>query len=290
MKTRPAKPIFALFALSVMVLGGCKGWFSSDENNSPVVAKYKNETLNLDQLNQYVPQGVSSQDSIRYSKFYIDEWIREKAIADVALREIPNLESTIEFKVQDYRRKLILNEYTAHLIQQKLDTAISHQRVREYYETEKSNFISQEDLFAYFYIVVGDKSTRGVSEMMESDVQEDLDNLVTWARDNSLDYKLDSSFVVSAEIDNISKGYFGDLKKSRKGKLIRWNGVKQGQQRKYFFKLLEIVKQGEPLPLSLVENRIRSILLNERKITLIESTDEKILQDARQRNYIQINY
>lgn len=279
----------AVIMFTVLLLGGCKGFFSKTDSTSPVVASYRDNSLTLNQLNNYVPEGVSLEDSIRYSKYYIDQWVKEQAISDVAMKEIPDLENQIEFKVNDYRRKLVLNEYTSFLIKQKLDTAISKNRIREYYRIERKNFTSQEMLFSYFYIVVGNKSITGLKSMMRSDEEEELANLLTWAGENSLDYKLDSHYVDEAEIDLISKGYFGNLKKSRIGKLIRWNGVKQGQQRKYFFKLLDIVDVGEPLPLSLTEDRIRSILLNERKIKLIESTDEKILQDARQRNFIKIN-
>lgn len=272
-----------------IILGVCASifWVSCGGDDDSVVARYKKQELRIEQLQQYIPAEATGEDSIRYAGHYIDQWLKSQAIADIALQRIPNLEKQLEFKVADYRSKLIMAEFTNYIIADSLDTIVSPNEIETYYKTYPENFISKENLFSYLYVVCKSENTGKVDEWMRSSRPEDLAAMLEWAKANALEYKVDSSYAPDGVVAEISKGYFGDLRKAERGRIVRWNGVIQGERRRYYFKMLEAIRAGDPLPIPMAKARIDNIILNERKVKLIEATEKDIVKKARANNYIQ---
>lgn len=273
----------AVFLLLSCVIGCGK----DKGDGSPEVARYKSKILTARQLEHFLPDNISEADSARFSRMFIEEWQKEEAVSDVALATIPNLGEEIEYKVEDYRRKLIMYEYTSRLIADSLKSEIPVEDIRQYYRQHLGEFIAKENLYQYFYLATAEETPRFLREWMEASQTKWVDSLRNWAESKALEYKLDSSYVNSSTIRELSKGYYGDLKNSGKGKLIRWNGVIQGQRRRYMFKLIDEVEPGDNLPFDLCREKISRILLNARKAQLIQSEEERILKDAKSSKYIQ---
>ena len=270
--------------LAILLFSACGG--GSGDEAEPVIVSFKDKSLTPSLLKRYIPQGVSSEDSARYADKFIEQWVKEQAVMDYALSQDETLSEEVEFKVQDYRAKLIMNAYEARLVEKEMDKEVLPQEIRNYYEANKDNFRSKEEMYCYFYLVTTERDLGEVSGWMRSDGSSELSQLRDWSEKNTLTFKLDSTYVTATQVNDVSEGYFGDLKKASIGKLIRWNGVIQGERRRYLFKMVDVVGEGGYLPVSLCADRIRELLLNERKIELIESTEEKILSNARASNYI----
>lgn len=268
-----------------LALSGCQSE-EKPKDNSPVVANFKDKKLTNGELEHFIPEGLTQKDSARFADYFIDQWLKNQAICEVALQEDKNLAATIDFKVNDYRQKLIVHEYTSKLIRDSLDIDIPDTDIQLYYSDNKGDFVSKENYYCYFYIVTANTDVSQAKKWMEKNDKASYDQLSDWAKTNALKYKLDSVFLGNSEINEVSVGYFGNLKNARLGKLISWTGVIQGQRRKYLFKLLKTIKPGEFLPVSLTRNKIMSDLLNERKIRLIERMEERIFQNAKMNNYI----
>lgn len=268
-----------------MTAVGCGG--GDPGGDSPVVAQFKDKVLTQKQLDFYVPDGVPAEDSARFAKQFVKRWVREQAVMDRAISEDETLSERIEYKVEDYRAKLIMHEYHTGLIERSLDQDIPDSEINSYYEQNKDNFRSKQTLYSYFYLVstTSDGLDQAGSWMRSKD-EASISKLRTWANENAMESKIDSSFAGETTINNISKGYYGSLQKASIGQLIRWNGVIQGVRRRYMFKMIEIVQAGDFLPISMCEDKIKGLLINERKLKLIEETEQKILQDAEAKNYI----
>lgn len=277
-----AKFLGLLFIAALGILWGCG---SQDIDDSPVVARYKKMELTQNQLEYHIPRGLEEKDSVLYARNYIDQWIKEQVIAEKAIEINPDLEKEIEFKVRDYRQKLLVFEYRTYLKENNKDTVIIESEIREYYKNNLNKFTSSENLVSYFYMAVSNQEgvqLKKVEEWMGSDSPGDIVQLRDWAsQGNAMDAKLDSLFKNQSELDRLAKGYFVNLKNASIGQLITWNGVIKGQRRNYFFKKLAIVNAGEPLPLSLTRDRIKLILLKERTRTMIEKREKELVDDAR---------
>lgn len=264
-------------AAGLVLLTRCGGG-----DGTPVVASYNGHELTRKQLAWHMPKDVTGEDSTRLADAYIQQWLREQAICDAALSQFEGLEEEIAFMVEDDRRKHILHEYTSRLINDSLRADVGEEEILAYYRENRDKFIAREPSYSYFYISTQSTDTREVNEWMRGNDPTSLDKLVQWAQTNAIDFKLDSTFKGENELNELGKGYFGNLKKSGTGKLIRWNTVIKGQKNiYYFFKLHAMAQPGEPKPLSLIREDIRAIIINERKAALSQRAEERVLRDAR---------
>lgn len=256
-------------------------------SDNGAVASFKDKHLTREMLDHYLPKDVSPKDSIRFAESFVKQWIKEQAVMDEALNYYPSLAAEVEYKVQDYKAKLIMHSYQNRIIEESLDKVVSKKEILAFYEANKQNFISTEKLYNYFYIVTNNRDNGQVGEWMRSNSAADHAKMVEWASKNALESKVDSTYVNEAKIELVSKGYYGNLQKTGPEKLIRWNGVIRGEKRYYLFKMVKIVAVGEPLAIELCRDKIIDLILNERKVSLIEKNEEMILKNARSNNSIQ---
>lgn len=227
-----------------------------------------------------MPPGLNAADSARMVTYLKEQWGRDQAIQDEVLKLLPGIEKEMESRIAEYSRTLFVQAFDNYLIEHKLDTVIPSDSIVAYYEKEKNNFISREDQFSYFYIAAPDEGSGEVSEMMNSNSQSEINRLRDWAKQKAIFFRLDSSYVNANILEQDRKGYLSSLENTSRGQLIKWSGVIQGQRRKYFFKMLNSIDEGESLPLELVKEEIRQILLNARKQRLIETEHNRVFSEA----------
>lgn len=267
-----------------LAIVGCGG--AKTQENAGAVASYKDRQLTQEMLANYLPKGLTPEDSSRVSKAFVQQWLEEQAIMDEALSTYKDLAEEVEYKVQDYKAKLIMHGYENRLLEESLDKNVSKKEIVAFYEANKDNFISTEKLYNYFYIVTSKSDNAVAGDWIRSNNPQDIVKLREWAVENAIEYKVDSNYVNESKIEFVSKGYYGNLQKTAPGKLIRWNGVIRGEKRYYLFKMIKIVEAGEPLAIELCRDKIVDLIINERKVSLIEKNEEKILKNARTNNYI----
>jgi hypothetical protein len=264
-----------IFLLS-MLLTACGG------SDSPVIASYKNEQLTRKQLDAMIPAWVKGADSVRYAEGIIDQWIRDAAMCDAALTQDPTLSEQVEWKVEDTKRKLIIHLYTSRLISDSLKSGIPEKDIQGWYEQNSDKYISKQNLYSYLFISTEALETGEIANLlMEGDASK-MGAMRQWAREKAVDFKLDSTFLEENFINELNKGYFGVLKNTSPGKFIRWETVILGKTRKYLFKMIDKVEEGERMPLALVRDDIRDMLLTERKSELINNAEDRILQNSKQ--------
>ncbi len=274
--------LLCLFALQFWSCNG--GELPIDDE---VIVKFKDKYLTKSQLSFYIPNGIPERDSARYAQQFITQWIKEQAVMDKALTEDQELADRVEYKVQDYRAKLIMHEYESKLVERSMDQEIEDSSIQRFYDNNIEYFKSKEEFYSYFYLATTENNLGQIDQWMRSSKESDLNSLRNWASTNTLEAKLDSSYEGGTVVNQLSKGYYGSLKKVGIGQLIQWTGVIQGERRRYRFKLIDVVKIGEYLPISLCRERIKNSLLNDRRVKLIEDTENKIVKDAQAQNYIQ---
>ncbi|MEM7037735.1 MAG: hypothetical protein AAF570_12200, partial [Bacteroidota bacterium] len=156
----------------IFLFTGCGG--AEEEDPSPVIAEFKDKKLNQRMLSHYIPDGVPIQDSARYADQFIKQWLKEQAIMAVAMKQDEGLAERIEYKVEDYRAKLIMHEYHTRLIQDSLDKKVPMDEVMKYYNANKDNFRSKEVLYSYLYVVSTVSDVSEQAGWMRSGTQEDF--------------------------------------------------------------------------------------------------------------------
>ncbi len=251
------------------------------EEGREVIASFNNKPLYKDELEHFLPKGLSSEDSIRYAQSFVEEWIKNQAVAERARNLISQLDRKISYQIQDHERKLISYEFANYLIKNQLDTLIRPSEISNYYQKHPEKFISGTKYYAYFHVKTEDTNPFREVSLMRSKSIDKINELKTWSKTNAVEYQLDTVYVTSTEINRILEGANVKLELLQANRVFTYSQEVEDKKYYNFFKLIHVLDEGEQLPLIICGSLIKDILLNQRKNTLIEETEADLVKKAR---------
>lgn len=268
--------------MSVAFLSGCKSRQDSNEEvDRRPVARVENNYLYLDELSGIVPPGTSSADSSQRAEAYIDSWIRKQLLIAEASRKMDINEVQVERKILDYRYSIIAYEYQTYYIKQKLDTAISTKEVESYYKENIDNFVLKQNIVQATFIKVPKTAPRTdkIKEMIVSNREKDQRELKSYCLGFSAAYHLsDSTWIVFDDlVRNSPLAEFPN-----KIQFLKANPYFETSDDNYlyFLKVDSYRITDNTSPLEFVEDEIRNIILNKRKVQLARELEDVVYQDA----------
>ncbi len=275
-------PVFLL----LLVISACTQKIN-DPDNLPIARVYDKYLMTSD-LQETLPKNLTEMDSLALVKDYIEKWIQKELLLYKAEENLTETEKNVEKQINDYRTSLLVFKYEQNLIQQKLDTVISSEEIEAYYKENPSNFILNETLIKGIYIKVP-RSAPSLWKLRKwyiSDKDEDLTELERYCYQNAkeVDYFDDKWVQLENVIEKMPKLYYTP---ENLAKSIKHLEVKDSEYY-YFLRIFDSKLEGTVAPLELVNNRIKDILLNKRKIQLINSLEADIYNDALNRGNFNI--
>lgn len=249
-----------------------------------VVARVGDHKLFRSQLMEYIPAGVSPEDSLSLAQRYINAWAEDLLFLDVAESRLSKEEKDVSKELEEYRRTLLKYRYEERYINERLDTLISDEEVRKYYQEHTDRFMVDRPLLKARYMVIpaDSRSLRTIKALMSSDnVAETLaaDSLAFTAAlrytDNS-DTWMDA-ILLARELgtDDVS------MMKALHGGFIELPDDSGNLRVAY---VADMVAKGSPAPLEYCEERIREIILSARKHDLVSALERDLLTDARNKD------
>lgn len=248
-----------------------------------VVVRFEGQVLDQQGLAFYLPDSVSAEDSLRLAEQAVDRWIRGQAVRNEALRLMPTLEDELAQAVAHYEETLIAQAYEKWLSRQNEGQfVVSETDIENYYNKNPDKFISQEPYYQFFYVKTSLANQYKVVTLMNSRDPESRQELITWAEENATEFKLDSAYMDEAALERLSDGfYFGNIRNASRNTSYPYQH-KEGDTTYYdFFRLLDVIKPEELMPLSLVKDRIMHVIRNQRRQTLIEQSRASLVQQAK---------
>jgi hypothetical protein len=271
-----------LHALWLVLLGvACHS--NGPNSGGDIIVRYRQHTLSRAEIDHFVPPGATGEDSTRYAERYIEEWIQGHAIAEYARSRIDGLNKELSYKVKQYEQDLIAHAFNQYLTKNNQDQLqVSDADVLDYYDKNPDKFISETNYYQFRYVRANEYSNQQVVPLMRSNDPDRLAELVEWARENALDYRLDSSYVQDQELDRIGEGfYYGNIRRVSKSTAYPYQLRKDGKSYYNYFRMLNVIEPGDRLPLRICREQIRSILINQKKNSLIEREQAALVEQAR---------
>ena len=255
------------------------------------IAKYKGHLLYENQLTDHLPRDLDTQDSIRLSRLFIEDWLTARVLEDRATNTIPDLEKKIGPKLEDFKNQLIEYEYMRYVTQRELYKAVSPREVRNYYLQNTDKFVSKASYYSFFYIKTYQPLDADQISSIRSKDSKLLAELTEWcASQSDIEYKLDSTFTTEKELDLVEKGFPLNIKEVPLNQVYSYND-KEGSTDKttyHLFKLLNKVQVGERKPLEMCREEIKGIILNQRKRKLLDQTKTWLVDQAKLNRDIEI--
>lgn len=275
---------YFFFLLTVFTLS-CSGGVS-DTKRTPVL-EVEGKFLYQDEIDQIIPATASVIDSADIAERYIKKWVTDVLVYENAKRNINKL-NDIDKLVEEYRKSLIINEYEQALIKERLSTKVTDDELKKFYETYKSQLISQESLIKGILLIVPKNAPQ-------------IDNVREWVRlanTKSLEsiekYSLKNAISYDFFMNNWTS--FGEILKKApfkiedSGAFVRTTSFAEAADstKLYFLRIVSSLPTGQVEPYDLAKKKISYILLNKKKSDFIIQFENDIYKDAKEEG--SINY
>jgi hypothetical protein len=273
------KKLFILFSLF---------FFSCQEisnNSNNLIARAGENFLFQDDL----PKFNSEEDSTKRYLNFIESWAKENILYDLSLTNLSqSKKNEIDKLVEKFRIDLYINSYKDLIINSRIDSIVDQTDIESYYESNINNFSLNENLIKYRYLKLPSDNLnlsriRRNFIRMNDDDRVFLDSLNFQFADTKLN---DTLWITEREV--ISSLEF--LNQSNKSNYFRTNRlfvINSDEYVEYFY-VKDLLKSGNIPPLSYLYERIRSIIINQRKIELLQNINNEILKDAIKSNKYEV--
>lgn len=276
----------SLVALSLLCLSSCS-LFNTKVNEQPV-AKVMDRYLYRSDLAEAIPKGTREQDSIAIARNFIDAWVRKQLMLIKAEEALTDEQKNVQRKIEEYRSSLLIYSYRQKLLQQKMDTVLTEQEILSYYESNIDNFILSEEIVMATFIKVPLTAPNigNVRNWIRSGSIDDLDNLEKY----SLNY------AKKFDMFNNSWIYFRKLMEQipmaipQPDRYLRYNKNIETSDSlyHYFVHISDYKPAGDIVPLELIREDIKNILLNKRKIEFYKNLEQQVYNEGVNRNQFEI--
>ena len=245
-----------------------------------VVAKVGNHKLYRNQLQSYIPAGVSPEDSASLATRYINAWAEDLLLLDMAEEQLSNADKDVNKELEEYRRTLLKYRYEQLYINQRLDTLITDEEIQRYYTANPDRFRLERPLLKARYMIISAdaRSIKTLKQKMSSADENEVmeaDSLGAYAAHkyaDAADVWMDA-ITLAREMGTDYRTLLASINK-------QFAEVNDGSGNLRIAYIVEMVPEGKPAPIEYVEERIRDLILSSRKHKLEADLEQDLLEDA----------
>ena len=197
-------------------------------------------------------------------------------------------QKNVEKQLRDYRNSLITYTYEKELVKQKLDTIVADSDIEEYYNNNQPDFELKDNIIKVIYVKV-DKKAPGIDKLKKwykSDNAKDREQLASYCH----------QFAANFYLDDNSWLLFDDLLKEipiqtyNKELFLQNNRFVEVSDslNSYFVNIKGFKTRNSLSPIEFEKENIKNIILNKRKLQLINKMKEDVYNEAANNKKIEI--
>ena len=263
--------------------------FSCERESTEVnLARFQNIYLNESNLVNEIPLNLNKEDSAIFVKNYIHKWLVNQMIMDKSENMIPLEVTNVEKKINKYKMSLISYEFEQFYINKRLDTNISKSEINNYYESHLDDFVLNDYVVKCMYIKVP-KNSKLVKEIKNNYFlrnEKMVDQIMkTGQNEEATLYYNPEEWVffddLLKQIPTLEKYSKIDFIKKKKKVVLEYN------ESVYFINVFDYIIKNGTSPLSFEENKIKSIILNQRAKNIRKKLRLDLYNDGIKNNLIE---
>jgi len=244
------------------------------------LAQVMDKNLYPSDIRDIFPSNVSPEDSILIEQNYVDKWVKKQLILQKAELNLTEEQKDVRQQIEEYRSSLLIYKYEQNLILQKLDTLISDNEIEAYYMENPSNFNLDRHIVKALFIQLplDAPDLWRVRQLYRSEKEEDFKELESYCYQYGVIYDyFDDNWI---PFTTITRTLPNEIRNPES--FLRWNRYIEQQDSafRYMVNLREHSLAGTVAPLPYVEQKIRSIILNKRKVQFVRDLENNIYKDA----------
>jgi hypothetical protein len=258
------------------------------ESNEKKLARFKDVYLNESDVLNEIPITLNQKDSTIFANNYIHNWLVNQMIMDKSEEMIPLDVIKVEKKINKYKLSLISYEFEQFYINKRLDTSISKSQIRNYYENHLDDFVLNDYVVKCMYLQVPKKSKflREIKKNYFLKNEDMIDEIMKIGQNEEVYlYYNPEEWVffddLMKKIPILEKYSEIEFIKKKKKVILEFNNYI------YFINVFDYIIKNGTSPLSFEENKIKSIILNQRAKTLRKKLRQDLYNDGIKNNLIE---
>lgn len=279
MVTRFTSLMIALFFLSCQATDGV----TRDE----VVAKVGNTSLHRSDLISLFGEAYSPSDL--NVKVFVNNWVRNQVVVQHAETNLLPEQRDFSKELKEYEQSLLRYTIESKYVSERIDSFIQREEIKEYYDSNASNFELKEN-YVKVRVLKLPKNCKWknlAKKKIQYSNQEEKVDYLEWVKDHDLFYvNNDTAWVKWEAVKELVpiKIYNDESFLSNNNFKEIW--LEEGM---WFLKIDAYQLKDNISPMEMVESRIRSILINKRKVALIKQMEKELYQQALKKGEIKTN-
>lgn len=251
-----------------------------------IVAEVGEKVLTIQQLSEVIPDNTNAADSIQLAQRYIQDWIIEQLVIGKAEQSLPDEKQNFEVLIENYRKSLLTYAYEQEWVRQKLDTMVTEEEIEKYYGDNEKNFQLKDYILKVKFcaIAADSKNVSQLRKLFNSTKPEDMVKWMQMCVDIGASYYFDEDkwllwdeFTKQVPIEVYDVESF--LQKKKTLEFEKDNNL-------YLLTVTDYQLSGSRSPLSFEREKIRSMIINRRKMELLEKMRQDLYSKALQDNEI----
>lgn len=279
-------PLLLLFFVALFTQ--CKYFKKSKKQEGIVLARVYDSYLYLDEVIEQMPEKLHGKDSAEFVQNYAETWAKQQAVLLHAEKNLNEDQKDVEHELESYRNALITYTFEKELVNQRLDTSVGSAEIEAYYNKNPQNFELKDNIIKVIYIKVKKNAPKvnKVKEWYKSEKPADRKLLEEYCHQFAENYFLDESswllfddLLKEIPIETYDKEQY--LKNNRYIELTDSSSL-------YFVNIKGFKIKDSVSPLSFERDNIRNIILNKRKLAIIEGMKTDVYNEALNSNEIEI--
>lgn len=262
--------------LLVLLSLGCKDGFYFNRNaKDPVVARVGERNLFKSQLEDLVHSGTSATDSAAIVDGYIQNWIRENLMILEAEKNVA-ADINLNKLVDDYRSSLLVYNYEKRLIETQLDTVISMDEKKAFYDQYKNQYILSHPIFKCLIAKLPAKSP-DLTNIKKALGKSDLTEALFLIKEKAVYHHIDTDlFMTTDDLKALLPPNMVEAKKIAPNKIFQ----DKYKDYEYFVKILDYYDENKIPPFEYIEVKIAKTILSERKIQLLKRYRQDLYENG----------
>lgn len=287
-----AKKVLNLLLLTggILWVSSCQLFNAREEGDEKgqALARVYDRYLYKSDVAELMPENVSDEDSLAFLQNYINIWAKDQLMILKAEYNLTESQKNFEKQIEEYRNDLLKFAYRQEYISQALDTNINEQAIRESYKSGSNDFVLKENIVRADYVVLNLEAPK-------------LDDAVKWfystrAKDREELYDYALKYAYKFSLNDSSWIGFDRLKKiipvtaSSQTDYIRNTNYDQFKDSTniYLLRIRDYKLKGDKAPLPYSRSVIKNILINKRKLQLINKLEQNLLDDALEKKEFEV--
>jgi hypothetical protein len=257
-------------------------------SNDKIIARVHDEYLYASDIKNVMPDNLSGKDSIAYVNDYLNKWVRKQLLLVQAELNLTDTEKDVERQIEEYEASLLIFKYEQKFLNQMLDTMVSQSEIEDYYNNYSNNFILDRNIFKGVFVKVP-RSAPSISTLRNNlrykfdETEEDIE---VYCRQHAEVY--DNFSNTWRDFENMAQTLPKSIYNTESYLRYRKFDEVRDTNYYYFLRIEDFALANNTKPFDYVADDIRSIIINKRKVKLINELEANIYNDGLNHSYFNI--